>query len=241
MWMNRSLATSIAAVSMLVLPVCAEAASFVYAFGDSPSVQLQPGGSVTVNLYLQEIPDLGVLTSVINDEGGLANASVHIHQVSGGSDITITDIDWNPLFDDALAIPPVLSDYEASFDVLRDSGNPAGVAATPNVDIFQVLLGTATFTAAPGAAIGSNSQFVLTLTDLSAMDTWDRLYGASGLELDELNLNSAQADFTVIPEPIAMGMLGLGGLALSCRWPASRTSSSTGGQKLRIRRRRSIR
>lgn len=221
MRMSRRSAASLIGAAMLVLPACASAASYVYAFGDAPAMQLQPGSSLTVNLYVQEIPDPGVLTSVINAEGGLANANAHVYQVGGGSSISISQIAWNPEFDDALAVPPDRTDFDASFDVLRDYTHAAGVQAEANADIFRVLLGTVTFTAAPDAGDGETSQFALSLTDLSSMGTWQWLYGPieGGLELNLDTVMSAQADVTVVvvPEPSSLGLLALAGLALARR------------------------
>lgn len=181
-------------------------ADIIYTF-DQSSYTVAPGGTLDVQVFLQQ----NGADTILTDEGLLSGGvRVFFDKAPVPTDpaqaLALSDITPNPLLDDTL--------LGATLDL--DSGASAGFVDSVD-DIFSplfgdsILLGTFTFTA--GSVDGEVTSLRATDFDLLFDDTV-----AGDFSALDTSINDGFATITVssaaVPEPSSFALLGVGGLGM---------------------------
>lgn len=185
---------------------------YSYVF-DQPSYVVPAGGTVDVQVFLQETLTAPLDRSLLATEG-LFSAGVRIRfdlppvPPKPSQVVSLADIVANPAFDDPFGslrvlVPGSSAGLAENVTLL----SPAGVLATGGPSVFQLLLGTFRFTAGD-----MDEVTVLQATDLSPLNETVTFRTATVLD-GQINVGQATIR-VVIPEPAGLVLFVTGTLGL---------------------------
>lgn len=208
--------------ALVVMAFCGHSQAdvfFIYDL-DEPDYQLEPGQSVDVPIYLAEMAaEAG--DSLLAGEGGLFSAGLLVQRTGTtlGAPSRLTGLAANTdEFDDHPPTITLADDEAALFEmVLLSETRTTGAGAEETSEgsgVRRILLGVLTVTA--GAAKGEVTTYQVTTNTTDDTRTW------LSFSLLDADIDSTSFTITVIPEPVTLGLLWLGGLALLRRrrtWP----------------------
>jgi hypothetical protein len=203
-------------IALWALLTCGTArADFMYQFAfDQANYNVAPGGTVDVQVFLQETVSGGSTSRLSSD--GLISAGVKVRfDESAPSDpakiLATADMSFNPAFNSTvLDLRTLSAGTSGQLTEAVGLGSPA-VHATGGPTTFSVLVGTYHFTA--GSTAGQVTHLRATLPSLASNVT------GTGLRLDPL-IGDGSATITtgaqVVPEPSSLVLLAIGVLSTCC-------------------------